>query len=219
MDKDIRYYEGAFTEAIRRIVGDSLHDAPFSDAERMVKTVETLKKDIGILDSLCSAASELDNPKSKRELSAEEAQQVLIDALKDWERPCPECEYSRDGGCTKWDCVMESKRIEDALARARAKSVFRVGEYYDFGTEDAFGGVFGVSFGRVKIMGRQGDRITFEDMNGSLRTVPVSVGIHHSEVFYPFGEDADAEGKVFKATADHQRLWGSHSERRERATA
>jgi hypothetical protein len=56
---------------------------------------------------------------TQRELSVEEAQQVIREALKDWERPCHECEHKKNGYCTKWECVVEQQRIAEALEAAR----------------------------------------------------------------------------------------------------
>jgi hypothetical protein len=213
MKKDIRYYEEAYTEAIRRIVGDSLANAPFDSEASMAATLEALKRDIGFLESVIMELRDFQNPESGRELSADEARQALHEALGGWERPCRECGHNKGGGCTKRECVVEKQRIEDALEKARRGAVFKAGEYYDFGTEDAFGGVFGYSYGCVKIAGREGNEISFEDTNGGIHTATVSVGLHNSEMFYPFGREADAEGHVFKAAADHQELWISHSKR------
>jgi hypothetical protein len=213
MKKDIHYYEGAYTEAIRRIVNDSLVSAPFDSEAKMVATLEAVKMDIGLLESVITEVKGLENPNPGKELSADEAQRVLREVLSDWERPCHKCEHNKGGGCTKWECVVEKQRIEDALEKARRTAVFKVGEYYDFGTADAFGGVFGNSYGCVKIVGREGNEISFEDVNGDIRTATVSAGLHNSEMFYPFGQEADAGGNVFKVAADHQELWVSHSKR------
>ena len=50
-------------------------------------------------------------------LTAEERREAIAESLRDWERPCGECEHYK-GGCTKWDCVKENERIEEAEARA-----------------------------------------------------------------------------------------------------
>jgi hypothetical protein len=219
MKKDIHYYEGVYTEAIRKIVNDSLADAPFNSEAKMVATLEAVKMDIRFLESVISEVKGLENPNPGKELSADEAQRVLQETPGDWERPCHKCEHNKGGGCTKWECVVEKQHIEDALEKARHTAVFKVGEYYDFGTEDAFGGVFGYSCGCVKIVSRKGNEISFEDVNGGIHTATVSIGLHNSEMFYLFGKEADAEGNVFKAAADHQELWISHSKQFGMATA
>jgi hypothetical protein len=119
MKKDIHYYEEVYTETIRRLVKDSLASAPFNSEAKMVATLEAVKMDIGLLESIVSEAKGFENPNPGRELSADEAQRVLREALGDWERPCHECEHNKGGGCTKWECVVEKRRIEDALEKAR----------------------------------------------------------------------------------------------------
>jgi hypothetical protein len=157
-------------------------------------------------------------------MDMEKRVKALTGAMKGWERPCGTCEYHKEKGCTQWDCVIEKARIEAALASVSeeedAEAVFNEGRYYDYGTEDAFGGVFGISFGYVEIVGREGNEISFRvDGDAQIQRAAVSIGIHRSEMFYPFGRKPDVEGKIYKVAADHQRLWNSHSERFARVSA
>ena len=46
----------------------------------------------------------------------------LLECLKD--RPCEACKFHSDKGCSKWDCVFDSKRqLAHSVCRGRANTI------------------------------------------------------------------------------------------------